>query len=105
PRPGTHRDGPWRGRGPGGAGARRQAGPLPPRKPPIVSTQEMSAHKKVIRIENDVTLQAMAQRVRLKAPELLRKFLSMGMSNVHINTTLDADTAKILASEFGWEVA
>ena len=26
------------------------------------------------------------------------------MSNVHINTTLDADTAKILAGEFGWEV-
>ena len=28
----------------------------------------------------------------------------MGMANVHINTTLDADTAKLLASEFGWEV-
>jgi translation initiation factor IF-2 len=40
----------------------------------------------------------------LKATELLMKLLSMGMSNVHINTTLDADTAKILASEFGWEV-
>jgi translation initiation factor IF-2 len=26
------------------------------------------------------------------------------MSNIHINTTLDADTAKILAGEFGWEV-
>ncbi len=75
-----------------------------PRKPPAVSTQEMSAHKKVIRIENDVTLQSMAQRMSLKATELLMKLLSMGMSNVHINTTLDADTAKILASEFGWEV-
>jgi translation initiation factor IF-2 len=32
------------------------------------------------------------------------KLLSMGMTGVHINTTLDADTAKILASEFGWEV-
>ena len=70
----------------------------------MVSTQEMSAHKKVIRIESDVTLQTMAQRMSLKATELLMKLLSMGMSNVHINTTLDADTAKILASEFGWEV-
>ena len=26
------------------------------------------------------------------------------MTGVHINTTLDADTAKILAGEFGWEV-
>src|SRR3974390_2601284 len=64
----------------------------------------MSPQKKVIRIESDVTLQTMAQRMSLKATELLMKLLSMGMSNVHINTTLEADTAKILASEFGWEV-
>jgi translation initiation factor IF-2 len=75
-----------------------------PETPAMVSTQEMSAHKKVIRIESDVTLQTMAQKMSLKATELLMKLLSMGMSNVHINTTLDADTAKILASEFGWEV-
>jgi translation initiation factor IF-2 len=79
-------------------------GPMQPRKPAMVSTQEMSAHKKVIRIDNDVTLQTMAQKMSLKATELLMKLLSMGMSNVHINTTLDADTAKILAGEFGWEV-
>ena len=77
---------------------------MPPRKPAMVSTQEMSAHKKVIRIDNDVTLQTMAQKMSLKATELLMKLLSMGMSNIHINTTLDADTAKILAGEFGWEV-
>jgi translation initiation factor IF-2 len=91
------------GRGTGGAG-RRPMGPIGPRKPAMVSTQEMSAHKKVIRIESDVTLQTMAQRMSLKATELLMKLLSMGMSNIHINTTLDADTAKILAGEFGWEV-
>ncbi len=92
------------GRTPGGAGGRRPIGPLPPKRPPMISTQEMSAHKKVIRIDSDVTLQTMAQRMSLKATELLMKLLSMGMSNVHINTTLDADTAKILASEFGWDV-
>jgi translation initiation factor IF-2 len=102
--PGQQPGRPMMGRTPGGAGGRRMSGPMQPRKPPIVSTQEMSAHKKVIRIENDVTLQTMAQRMSLKATELLMKLLSMGMSNVHINTTLDADTAKILAGEFGWEV-
>ena len=102
--PGQQPGRPMMGRTPGGAGGRRMSGPMPPRKPPIVSTQEMSAHKKVIRIENDVTLQTMAQQMSLKATELLMKLLSMGMSNVHINTTLDADTAKILAGEFGWEV-
>jgi translation initiation factor IF-2 len=102
--PGQQPGRPMMGRTPGGAGGRRPMGPMPPRRPPMVSTQEMSAHKKVIRIESDVTLQTMAQRMSLKATELLMKLLSMGMSNVHINTTLDADTAKILASEFGWEV-
>jgi translation initiation factor IF-2 len=102
--PGQQPGRPMMGRTPGGAGGRRPMGPLPPKRPPMISTQEMSAHKKVIRIDSDVTLQSMAQRMSLKATELLMKLLSMGMSNIHINTTLDADTAKILASEFGWEV-
>ncbi|HEX8791123.1 MAG TPA: translation initiation factor IF-2, partial [Polyangiaceae bacterium] len=101
--PGQQPGRPMMGRGTAGAG-RRPGGPPMPRKPPMVSTQEMSAHKRVIRIEENITLQQMAQRLSLKATELLVKLLSMGMSNVHINTTLDADTAKILASEFGWEV-
>jgi translation initiation factor IF-2 len=46
----------------------------------------------------------MAAKMSLKATELLMKLLGMGMTGVHINSTLDADTAKILASEFGWEV-
>jgi translation initiation factor IF-2 len=101
--PGQQPGRPMMGRSTGGAG-RRPMGPMAPRKPAMVSTQEMSAHKKVIRIESDVTLQTMAAKMSLKATELLMKLLSMGMSNIHINTTLDADTAKILASEFGWEV-
>src|SRR6202453_733861 len=92
-------------RGAGGAGPRKMFGAQPQRRPSgIVSTQEMSAHKKVIRIEENVTLQSMAQRMSLKSTEVLMKLLSMGMTGVHINTTLDADTARILASEFGWEV-
>jgi translation initiation factor IF-2 len=102
--PGQQPGRPMMGRSAGGAGGRRPMGPMMPRKPAMVSTQEMGAHKKVIRIESDVTLQTMAARMSLKATELLMKLLSMGMSNIHINTTLDADTAKILASEFGWEV-
>jgi translation initiation factor IF-2 len=116
PRAGTA-TGPGRGpqRGPGGPqggrpmpgrpgpGGRRFQQPM--RKPTgFVSTAEMSAHKKVIRIEENITLQTMAQKMSLKSTELLMKLLSMGMTGVHINTTLDADTAKILASEFGWEV-
>ena len=100
--PGQQGGRPMMGRG--GPGNRRGM-QIPMRKPSgIVSTQEMSAHKKVIRIEENITLQGMAQKLSLKSTELLMKLLGMGMTGVHINTTLDADTAKILASEFGWEV-
>ncbi|MGB0678247.1 MAG: translation initiation factor IF-2 [Polyangiales bacterium] len=63
-----------------------------------------SAQKRVIRIEDQVQLQTLAQRMSLKATDVLMKLMQLGMSGVHINSTLDTDTAKILASEFGYEV-
>ncbi len=90
--------------GPGG-GKGRNAPPSmsggPKRAP---NPLDMAAHKRVIRIEENVTLQSLAASMSLKATEVLMKLLSMGMTGVHINSRLDADTAKILASEFGWEV-
>jgi translation initiation factor IF-2 len=41
----------------------------------------------------------------IKAHELLRKLITLGMTGVNINSTLDADTAKIVASEFAWDVS
>jgi translation initiation factor IF-2 len=67
-------------------------------------TQERSAHKKVVRIEESIGLQALGIRVGVKAQDLLRVLMTLGMQNVNINTTLDADTAKLVANEFGWEV-
>jgi translation initiation factor IF-2 len=91
---------------PGGVGMRRGPGGAPAARRPAaaVSTQEMSAHKKVIKIEENISLQTLASRMSLKATEVLLKLLSLGMTGVNINSTLDADTAKLLASEFGWEV-
>ncbi len=75
------------------------------RKGPVaVSTKEMSAEKKVIRIEEKINLQTLAARMSLKATEVLMKLMSLGMQGAHINSSLDADTAKVLAGEFGWEV-
>ena len=91
---------------PGGAGMRRGPGGAPQARRPAaaVSTQEMSAHKKVIKIEENISLQTLASRMSLKSTEVLLKLLSLGMTGVNINSTLDADTAKLLASEFGWDV-
>ncbi len=92
--------------GVGGARGRFGAGPSTMRRPNAPpSTVEMSAHKKVIKIEEKVTLATLAQRMSLKATDVLMKLMQMGMTGVNINTALDSDTAKILASEFGWEVS
>ena len=85
-RPGQQRPGMMGGRmGPGGRG---RPGMMNIRKGPVnVSTKEMSAHKKVVRIEESITLSGMAAQMSLKATELLMKLLSMGKTGIHINTT------------------
>jgi translation initiation factor IF-2 len=67
-------------------------------------TQERAAHKKVIKIEETIGLQTLGAKIGVKAHELLRTLVTLGMTGVNINTTLDADTAKLVANEFGWEV-
>jgi translation initiation factor IF-2 len=88
-----------RGMRPRGLGtlARQKAGGGP-------VTQERSAHKKVVKIEESVGLQVLAQKISVKATDVLMKLIKLGMTGVNINSTLDADTAKIVANEFGWEV-
>ncbi len=67
-------------------------------------TQERSAHKKVVKIEETIALQTLAQRLSVKSGDLLMKLIRLGMTGVNINSTLDAETSKIVAGEFGWEV-
>jgi len=62
------------------------------------------ASKRVIRIEEQITLQELAKRMSVKATELLMKLMTMGVAGVNINTTLDSDTAKIVAEEFDYDV-
>ncbi|MFO0615836.1 MAG: translation initiation factor IF-2 [Polyangiaceae bacterium] len=89
--------------GPGSFGRPRPGQPVM-KRPVNVSTLEMSAHKKVIKIEEHVTLQQLAAKMSLKVTDVLMRLLSMGMPGVNINSSIDSDTAKILASEFGWTV-
>lgn len=67
-------------------------------------TKERNAHKKVVRIEETVTLQTLAGSMSVKTGDMLRKLFQLGMSGININSTLDADTAKIIGAEFGWDV-
>ncbi len=76
----------------------------PGKKPKQTEITVPSAQKRVIRIDDNVQLQTLAQRMSLKATEVLMKLMELGVSGVHINSTLDADTAAVLAGEFNYEV-
>ncbi len=76
----------------------------PGKKPKQTEITVPGAQKRVIRIEDNVQLQTLAQRMSLKATEVLMKLMELGVSGVHINSTLDADTAAVLAGEFNYEV-
>ena len=76
----------------------------PGKKPKQTEITVPSAQKRVIRIDDNIQLQALAQRMSLKATDVLMRLMELGVSGVHINSTLDADTAAVLASEFNYEV-
>jgi len=85
-------------------GAKTKRKPMPGKKGLKTEITVPSAAKRVIRIEDNITLQGLAQKMSMKATEVLMKLIQMGMAGVNINSTLDTDTAKLLASEFGYEV-
>jgi translation initiation factor IF-2 len=87
----------------GGRRVPGRPGPSGPARPAPAPTT-MAQHKRVVKIEGSIALQELARRMSVKAPEVLLKLLGMGMTGVNINTTLDSDTAKLLAGEFGYEV-
>jgi len=76
----------------------------PGKKPKQTEITVPGAQKRVIRIDDNIQLQALAQRMSLKATDVLMKLMELGVSGVHINSALDADTASVLASEFNYEV-
>ena len=76
----------------------------PGKKPKQTEITTPGAQKRVIRIDDNIQLQTLAQRMSLKATDVLMKLMELGVSGVHINSTLDADTATVLASEFNYEV-
>ena len=64
---------------------------------------EKAEHKKVIRIEEAISVSELSQLMGVKASDLIRK-LMQGGTMATINQLIDADTAAFLASEFGYTV-
>ncbi|MBI1921080.1 MAG: translation initiation factor IF-2 [Geobacter sp.] len=61
------------------------------------------AIKRIIRISETITVGELAKRMGVKANDLIRALMKMGMMAT-INHPLDFDTAVLLAGEFGYEI-
>lgn len=83
-------------------GRKRRMAPGKKGKKTEITTPKAS--KRVIRIDDQVTLQELAKRMGIKATELMTHLMGMGVGTININSTLDVDTAKIVASDFGYDV-
>ena len=64
---------------------------------------ERAEHKKVIRIEETISVSELSQLMGIKASDLIRKLMQAG-TMATINQQIDADTAAFLATEFGFSV-
>jgi translation initiation factor IF-2 len=64
---------------------------------------EMAEEKKVIKVQEGITVSDLSQRMGVKTAELIKK-LMQGGKLVTANQMIDVDTATILASDYGWVV-
>ncbi len=94
--------GPSRFGGASPPGRKRRMAPGKKGKKTEITTPKAS--KRVIRIEDQISLQDLAKRMGVKATELLMQLMGMGVGTININSTLDLDTAKIVASDFDYEI-
>lgn len=61
------------------------------------------AIKRIIKISESITVGELAKRMGVKATDLIRVLMKMGMMAT-INHPLDVDTATLVAAEFGYEI-
>src|SRR5438270_10205547 len=63
----------------------------------------MAEHKKVIRIDETITVAELSQRMGVKGSELIKKLMAAGKM-MTVNQPVDFDTASLLAVDYQWKV-
>jgi translation initiation factor IF-2 len=61
------------------------------------------ASKRVVRITEGVTVSELARNMGVKAGEIIKKLMDLGVMST-LNQVLDVDTAAVVANEFGYSV-
>ncbi|HLT36683.1 MAG TPA: translation initiation factor IF-2 N-terminal domain-containing protein [Enhygromyxa sp.] len=73
-------------------------------KPSSAGTAEMSEEKKRVRVDEAISIGDLAKQMGVKAPKVIRVVWGMGIRNATVNTTVDVETAELVAAEFGYRV-
>lgn len=89
--------------GKGGKGKRKQSRADRPAEGKKTEITTPKAIKRIIKISETITVGELAKRMGIKATDLIRALMKMGMMAT-INHPLDVDTAILLANEFGYEI-
>jgi translation initiation factor IF-2 len=82
---------------------RARIGRQPLREAPKLEPTIQKVGKKRIKIDEAITVASLARQMGIKAGEVIRKLLLLGLQ-VNINQALDFDTAALVASDFEFEV-
>ncbi len=72
----------------------------PPLKPQITTPKPI---KKVIRVDEEILVADLAQRMGVKLEEMIKKLMDLGVMAT-ANQTIDVETATLIATEYGYEV-
>ncbi|MEF8888781.1 MAG: translation initiation factor IF-2 N-terminal domain-containing protein, partial [Desulfohalobiaceae bacterium] len=67
------------------------------------TTQPQKAAKRKIRMQEAIKVSELAQEMGVKAQEIIKALMGLG-TMATINQSLDADTASVIAAEYGYEV-
>jgi translation initiation factor IF-2 len=75
----------------------------PTKKGAKTQITEMAEEKKVIKLQEGITVSDLGQRMGIKTSEIIKKLMTGG-TMATANQVLDADTATIVATDYGWRV-
>lgn len=84
-----------------GKGKKKEKGRAPEGRKTEITIPK--AIKRIIKISETITVGELAKRMGIKANDLIRSLMKMGMMAT-INHPLDIETATLLAGEFGYEI-
>ncbi|MFA4874012.1 MAG: translation initiation factor IF-2 N-terminal domain-containing protein, partial [bacterium] len=64
---------------------------------------EPKAIKKVIRVEENITVALLSQAIGVKASDIIKKLMALNVM-VTVNQQIDVDTASLIATDFGFSI-